>query len=425
MADIITFSDGKLAVPSHPTIPYIEGDGIGKEITAAARRIFDAAVVKAYGDARKVSWMEVLAGQKAFDAKGTWLPDETIESFGKYRVGLKGPLTTPVGEGIRSLNVVLRRRLDLFVCVRPVRWFTGVGSPMKHPEWVDMVVFRENTEDIYSGIEWAQGSPEAQKFTQFLVKEMGVKEVRFPATSAYGVKPVSVEGSERLVRAAIQFAVDHHLPSVTLVHKGNIMKFTEGGFKKWGYALAEREFADAVFTATQYDALKEKSGKEAADAAMRAATDSGKVIIKDCICDAFLQNTVLRPLDYSVIATMNLNGDYISDQLAALVGGIGISPGGNINYTTGHAIFEATHGTAPDIAGQGTANPSSLILSGAMMFDYMGWSEVFAHIINAMEMVFQSNMATGDLTRQMQGAKTLSTEEFADAIIKKINGDGA
>jgi isocitrate dehydrogenase len=422
MADIITFSKGKLAVPMHPTIPFIEGDGIGKEISAAAQRVFDAAVAKAYGGARKVSWLEVLAGQKAFDAKGTWLPDETIEAFEKYSIGLKGPLTTPVGEGIRSLNVVLRRRLDLFVCQRPVRWFTGVGSPIKHPEWVDMVVFRENTEDIYSGIEWAQGSPEAQKFSDFLQKEMGVTQVRFPDTSSYGVKPVSVEGSERLVRAAIQFAIDHHLPSVTLVHKGNIMKFTEGGFKKWGYQLAEREFAASVFTMAQYEALKEKSGKEAAESAMRAATENGKVIVKDCICDAFLQNTILRPLDYSVIATMNLNGDYISDQLAALVGGIGIAPGANINYATGHAIFEATHGTAPDIAGQGKANPSSLILSGAMMFDYMGWSEVSVRITNALEMVFQSNMATGDLSRQMTGAKTLSTDEFADAIIAKING---
>ncbi|KPI89854.1 putative isocitrate dehydrogenase [Leptomonas seymouri] len=424
MADIITFSGDKLVVPTHPTIPYIEGDGIGKEITAAAQRVFDAAVAKAYGGTRKVTWMEVLAGQKAFDTKGTWLPDETIEAFDKYSIGLKGPLTTPVGEGIRSLNVVLRRRLDLFACVRPVRWFTGVGTPIKHPEWVDMVVFRENTEDIYSGIEWAQGSPEALKFSKLMEKEMGVTQVRFPATSAYGVKPVSVEGSERLVRAAIQFAIDHSLPSVTLVHKGNIMKFTEGGFKKWGYALAEREFAGSVFTMMQYDALKEKSGKEAADAAMRAATENGKVIVKDCICDAFLQNTILRPLDYSVVATMNLNGDYISDQLAALVGGIGIAPGANINYSTGHAIFEATHGTAPDIAGEGKANPSSLILSGAMMFDYMGWSEVSGRVINAMEMVFQSNRATGDLARQMVSAKTLSTDDFADAIVKVINGDG-
>lgn len=424
MADIIAFSKGKLVVPTHPTIPFIEGDGIGKEITAAAQRVFDAAVAKAYGDARKVSWMEVLAGQKAFDAKGTWLPDETVEAFEKYSIGLKGPLTTPVGEGIRSLNVVLRRRLDLFVCQRPVRWFTGVGTPIKHPEWVDMVVFRENTEDIYTGIEWAQGAPEAAKFTDFLQKEMGVTQIRFPGSSAYGVKPVSVEGSERLVRAAIQFAIDHHLPSVTLVHKGNIMKYTEGGFKKWGYALAEREFADTTFTMAQYEALKEKSGTEAANAALRAATENGKVIIKDCICDAFLQNTILRPLDYSVVATMNLNGDYISDQLAALVGGIGIAPGANINYATGHAIFEATHGTAPDIAGQGKANPSSLILSGAMMFDYMGWSDVSVRIVNALEMVFQSNMATGDLARQMTLAKTLSTDEFADAIIRKINGDG-
>lgn len=425
MAEAIGFAKGALVVSNHPVIPYIEGDGIGKEITEAAHRVFDAAVAKAYGNARHVSWMEVLAGEKAFETKGTWLPEETIAAFQTYRVGLKGPLATPVGEGIRSLNVVLRRQLDLFVCQRPVRWFTGVGSPIRHPEWVDMVVFRENTEDIYSGIEWAQGTPEAAKFGEFLEKEMGVTAVRFPQTSAYGVKPVSVEGSERLVRAAVNYAIDHHLPSVTLVHKGNIMKFTEGGFKKWGYALAEREFAESVFTMPQYDAIAAKNGKEAAETALREATESGKVVIKDCICDAFLQNTLLRPLDYSVIATMNLNGDYVSDQLAALVGGIGIAPGANINYATGHAIFEATHGTAPDIAGQGKANPSSLILSGAMMFDYMGWSEVSARIINALEMTFQANLATGDLARQMTGAKPLSTTEFAEAVIKKINGDGA
>ncbi|KAK7201337.1 isocitrate dehydrogenase [Novymonas esmeraldas] len=423
MSESISFDKGALVVPNCPVIPYIEGDGIGKEITAVAHRVFDAAVAKAYGGSRQVSWKEVLAGEKAFETKGTWLPEETIEAFETYRVGIKGPLATPVGEGIRSLNVVLRRRLDLYVCQRPVRWFTGVGSPIHHPEWVDMVVFRENTEDIYSGIEWAQGSAEAAKFGEFLRTEMGVTAVRFPETSAYGVKPVSVDGSERLVRAAVHYAVEHHLPSVTLVHKGNIMKYTEGGFKKWGYAVAEREFPDAVFTMAQYDAIQAKSGKEAAAAALREATESGKVIVKDCICDAFLQNTILRPLDYSVIATMNLNGDYVSDQLAALVGGIGIAPGANINYATGHAIFEATHGTAPDIAGQGKANPSSLILSGAMMFDYMGWSEVSVRIINALEMVFQANMATGDLARQMTGARSLSTADFGDAIIKRINGD--
>ncbi|GET92011.1 isocitrate dehydrogenase, putative [Leishmania tarentolae] len=423
MAESISFAKGALLVPNFPIIPYIEGDGVGKEITELAHRVFDAAVAKEYGTTRRISWLEVLAGEKAFEQKGSWLPEETIEMFDKHRVGMKGPLTTPVGEGIRSLNVVLRHRLDLFVCQRPVRWFTGVGSPIRHPEWVDMVVFRENTEDIYCGIEWEQGTPESAKFGDFLAKEMGVTTVRFPETSAYGVKPVSLEGSERLVRAAVQYAVDHHLPSVTLVHKGNIMKFTEGGFKKWGYALAEREFSEAVFTMTQYDAIKKKNGKEAAETALREAMDSGKVVIKDCICDAFLQNTILRPLDYSVIATMNLNGDYVSDQLAALVGGIGIAPGANINYLTGHAIFEATHGTAPDIAGQGKANPSSLILSGAMMFDYLGWSEVSARIINALEMVFQANMATSDLARQMPGAKTLSTAEFGEAIIKKINGD--
>ncbi|KAG5469888.1 hypothetical protein CUR178_02030 [Leishmania enriettii] len=425
MAEVISFERGALVVPSYPIIPFIEGDGIGQEITEVAHRVFDAAVTKEYGASRQISWLEVLAGEKAFDQKGTWLPEETIEAFKKYRIGMKGPLTTPVGDGIRSLNVVLRRQLDLFVCQRPVRWFTGVGSPIRHPEWVDMVVFRENTEDIYSGIEWAQGTPEAAKFAAFLQKEMGVTAVRFPETSAYGVKSVSVEGSERLVRAAVQYTIEHHLPSVTLVHKGNIMKYTEGGFKKWGYDVAEREFPEAVFTMKQYDTIKAKSGKDAAETALREATESGKVVIKDCICDAFLQNTILRPLDYSVIATLNLNGDYVSDQLAALVGGIGIAPGANINYATGHAIFEATHGTAPDIAGQGKANPSSLILSGAMMFDYLGWSEVSARIINSLEMVFQANMATGDLARQMTGAKSLSTTEFGEEIIKKINGDGA
>ncbi|KAG5495230.1 hypothetical protein JKF63_02285 [Porcisia hertigi] len=424
MGEAITFVKGTLVVPNHPIIPYIEGDGIGRDITAVAHRVFDAAVAKEYGATRKISWVEVLAGEKAFEKEKSWLPEETLEAFKNYLVGIKGPLATPVGDGIRSLNVVLRRQLDLFVCQRPVRWFTGVGSPIHHPEWVDMVVFRENTEDIYSGIEFAQGTSEAARFGEFLEKEMGSKAVRFPRTTAYGVKPISVEGSERLVRAAVKYAIDHHLPSVTLVHKGNIMKFTEGGFKKWGYALAEREFPDSVFTMVQYEAIKTKSGKEAADKALRESTESGKVVIKDCICDAFMQNTILHPSDYSVIATMNLNGDYVSDQLAALVGGIGIAPGANINYETGHAIFEATHGTAPDIAGQGKANPSSLILSGAMMFDYIGWSEVSARIINALEMVFQSNQATGDLARQMKGAKSLSTAEFGEEIIKKINGDG-
>lgn len=420
MATAITLEDGKLCVPAHPIIPFIEGDGIGKEITAASQRVFDAAVAKVFGDRCKVCWREVLAGEKAFEKEQNWLPNETIEAFRTYRVGIKGPLTTPVSGGIRSLNVALRKHLDLFVCQRPVRWFKGVGSPIYHPEWVDMVVFRENTEDLYAGIEWEQGTPEAAKFTAFLQEQMGVEGLRFPQSTAYGVKPISVEGSTRLVRAALQYAIEHHLPSVTLVHKGNIMKFTEGGFKKWGYALAEKEFPDATFTMQQYEKIRSEAGKTAADAALRAASESGKVLVKDCITDAFLQNTILKPLDYSVVATLNLNGDYISDQLAALVGGIGIAPGANINYTSGHAIFEATHGTAPDIAGQGKANPSSLILSGVMMFDYIGWSEVSARITNAMEMVFQSNKATGDLASQMVGATSLTTSEFADEIIKNL-----
>lgn len=372
------------------TIPFIKGDGVGPEVTSAMQQVLDAAVAKAYSD-KKIDWLEVPAGGSAFEKYGSYMPDETVEAFKKYGIGIKGPLMTPVGGGIRSLNVYLRQTLDLFVCLRPVRWFKGVESPVKHPENVDMVIFRENTEDIYAGIEWESGSPEAQKFCKFLQDEMGVTKVRFPETSAFGVKPVSKEGSERLIRAAIRYALDHNRPSVTLVHKGNIMKFTEGGFKKWGYELAEREFGDALA--------------------------SGRLVIKDCICDAFLQNALLKPEDYSVVATLNLNGDYISDQLAAQVGGIGIAPGANINYDTGRAIFEATHGIAPDIAGKDIVNPCSNILSGVMMLEHLGWNEAANLIYAALERSFSEGFATADLARFMPNGKSLSTTEFTKHLI--------
>jgi len=395
MAKINILEGGKLQVPSNPTVPFIKGDGVGPEVTAAMQKIVDAAVAKAYGDSRKIDWMEVPAGGKAFEEFGTYLPEKTMQAFKDYHIGIKGPLMTPVGGGIRSLNVALRQGLDLYVCLRPVRWFNGVVSPVKHPENVDMVIFRENTEDIYAGIEWENGTPEAEKFFAFLRDEMGVTKVRFPETSSFGVKPVSKEGSERLIRSAIQYALDHNRPSVTLVHKGNIMKFTEGGFKKWGYALAEAEFGDAL--------------------------KSGKLVIKDCICDAFLQNALLKPEDYSVIATLNLNGDYVSDMLAAQVGGIGIAPGANINYASGNAIFEATHGTAPDIAGKDIVNPCSNLLSGVMLLEHIGWQEPAELINKALEESFQSGYATADLARLMPNGKTLGTKAFTDHIITIIN----
>jgi isocitrate dehydrogenase len=416
----VSIENGQLIVPNHPTIPFIEGDGVGKEIWCAAQAIFDKAVEKAYQGKRRVQWKEVFAGEKSFNLNGSWLPEETMNAFKDYLVGIKGPLMTPVGGGIRSLNVALRQELDLYVCLRPVRWFKGVESPIKHPEKVSMTIFRENTEDIYAGIEWQQGTPEAEKFYHFLSEQMNVTKVRFPNTSAFGVKPVSIEGSERLIRAAINYALQHKLPSVTLVHKGNIMKFTEGGFKQWGYELAEREFPDAVFTMNQYAKIQKAEGKAAAEQALQAAKSAAKLIIKDVICDAFLQNTLLKPEDYSVVATLNLNGDYVSDQLAAMVGGIGIAPGANINYLTGHAIFEATHGTAPDIAGQNQANPSSLLLSGVMMFEYLGWHEVGQLITQAMENLFQSGKATIDLARFMQNGQPLSTTEFTQAVIDNL-----
>lgn len=390
----ITKANGKLMVPETPTIPFVEGDGVGAEVTPVMRDVVDAAVDKAYGGKRKIEWKEVLAGGKAHELTGEWLPQATMEAFREYLVGIKGPLMTPVGGGIRSLNVALRQGLDLYVCQRPVRYFKGVVSPVKHPEKVDMCIFRENTEDIYAGIEWEAGTPEARKFYDFIHDEMGVGKVRFPETSGFGVKPVSREGSERLIRAAIDFALAHGRKNVTFVHKGNIMKFTEGGFKKWGYALAEREYKDAI--------------------------DDGRLVVNDCICDAFLQNALLKPQDYSVIATMNLNGDYVSDMLAAQVGGIGIAPGGNINYQTGHAIFEATHGIAPDIAGKDIVNPSSIILSAVMMLDYMGWHEAGRLIEDALERLFQKGVATADLARFMPDGKSVGTKEFGEKIIEQL-----
>ena len=412
--------EGKLVVPSCVTIPFIEGDGVGAELTPACQKIVNEAVKLAYKGERSIEWMEVLAGEKAYKQTGEWLPEATMEAFREYLIGIKGPLTTPVGGGIRSLNVALRQTLDLYVCLRPVRWFKGVVSPLKDPQKVDMHIFRENTEDIYAGIEWEQGTPEAQKFYAFLRDEMGVKKVRFPETSSFGVKPVSVEGTQRLVRAAIEYALQHHLPSVTLVHKGNIMKYTEGGFKRWGYEVAEKEFAEQTFTMNYYQQLKKELGEESAKAALAEASNKGKLIVKDCIADAFLQNTLLNPEDYSVIATLNLNGDYGSDQLSAMVGGIGISPGANINYHTGHAIFEATHGTAPDIAGKNMANPCSLLLSSVMMLEYMGWNEAAALIVAALEESFAAGEATVDLARFMPDGTPLGTEEFAQRIVERL-----
>ena len=411
-----------LIVPDNPIIPFIEGDGIGKEITSSVQLIIDKAVEKAFNGSRKIEWKEVLAGEKAYNKQGSWLPTETMDAFRKYMVGIKGPLTTPVGEGIRSLNVALRQELDLYVCLRPVRWFKGVSTPLLHPEKVHVTIFRENTEDIYAGIEWNAGTPELEKVLKFLKEEMGVAKIRFPETTSIGIKPVSVEGTERLVRSAILYAIEHKLPSVTLVHKGNIMKFTEGGFKKWGYALAEREFAEETFTENKFNKIKAEKGLEDAVTAYNEAMTNGKVFIKDVIADAFLQNTLLKPEEYSVIATLNLNGDYISDQMAAMVGGIGIAPGANINYVTGHAIFEATHGTAPDIAGKNKANPCSMLLSGVMMLEYMGWSEAGQLITQSLEKLFEQSIATGDLARFMKDGKVRTTTEFSEDVIKLIVG---
>ena len=414
-------TNGILIVPDKVTIPFIEGDGVGAEITPVCQKVVNAAIAKVYGNKRSIEWKEVLAGGKAYENTGEWLPEATLQAFRDYLVGIKGPLTTPIGGGIRSLNVALRQTLDLFVCLRPVQWYDGIVSPLKEPEKVDMVIFRENTEDIYAGIEWKQGTPEAEKFLKFLTEEMHVTKIRFPKTSSFGVKPVSIEGTERLVRAAIQYAVEHNRTSVTLVHKGNIMKFTEGGFKLWGYALAEREFGDKVFTMLQYEKIKKEKGGDEADKALNEAKSEKRIIIKDCICDAFLQNTLLMPEEYSVIATMNLNGDYVSDQLAAMVGGIGIAPGANINYDKGYAIFEATHGTAPNIAGKNIVNPSSMLLSAVMMLEYIGWNEAGDIIKQALSTSFRDGKATNDLARFMPNGTALSTTAFGDEIIKLVN----
>jgi isocitrate dehydrogenase len=401
-------SDGKLKVPDCPIIPFIEGDGIGRDITRAAMIVWKAAVHQAYGGKRKVEWMEVYAGEKANTVygKAIWLPPETLTACREFLVSIKGPLTTPVGGGIRSINVALRQELDLYVCLRPVRWFKGVPSPVKQPELTDMVIFRENTEDIYAGIEWAAGTPEVKKVIGFLQGEMGVKKIRFPETSSIGIKPVSSEGTERLVKAAIQYAIDERRPSVTLVHKGNIMKFTEGGFRDWGYEVARKHFGAVPIDGGPWHKIRLPNKHE--------------LVVKDCIADAFLQQILLRPAEYSVIATLNLNGDYISDALAACVGGIGIAPGANINYSTGAACFEATHGTAPKYADQNKVNPGSLILSGEMMFRYMGWTEAADRIVAGMERAISNKTVTYDFERLMEGATLLKCSEFGEAIVANM-----
>lgn len=419
-AEKISMNNGLLQVPAHPIIPFIEGDGIGPDIWRASVRVFDAAVEKAYGGDRKIEWKEVLAGEKAFQQTGEWLPKATLDALKEYLVSIKGPLSTPVGGGIRSLNVAMRQELDLYACVRPVRWFNKVPSPVKHPEKVDMVIFRENTEDIYAGIEYMTGTPEAKKLLDFLQNEMGVKKIRFPETSSLGIKPVSIEGTERLVRAAISYALEHKRPSLTLVHKGNIMKFTEGGFKNWGYALAEREFGDQVYTWEHWEKTKKELGEEEANKELKVALAKGKLLIKDVIADNFLQQILLAPQDYSVVATLNLNGDYISDALAAAVGGIGIAPGANINYLTGYAVFEATHGTAPRFANTNTMNPSSVILSGVMMLEYMGWKEAAEIIVHGLSTAIMRKRVTIDFYNLMDDATLVKTSEFADEVIKQM-----
>lgn len=416
----IVVENGVLNVPNNPVIPFIEGDGIGPDIWAAASRVIDAAVEKAYNGEKKIEWLEVLAGEKAFNQTGEWLPQATLDNINEYLIAIKGPLTTPIGGGIRSLNVALRQELDLYVCLRPVRHFDGVPSPVKRPEDVDMVIFRENTEDIYAGIEYKAGSDEQKKLLNFLQNELGVKNIRFPETSGLGIKPVSKEGTERLVRAAIEYAIKHNKPTVTLVHKGNIMKFTEGGFKQWGYDVAEAEFGDKVFTWNQYDAIKAEQGEAAANEAQAAALAEGKILVKDSIADIFLQQILTRPNEFDVVATMNLNGDYISDALAAQVGGIGIAPGANINYLTGHAIFEATHGTAPKYAGQDKVNPSSVLLSGVLMLEHLGWQEAADLITASVEKTISSKYVTYDFARLMDGATEVKCSEFATRLIENF-----
>jgi isocitrate dehydrogenase len=418
----ITIANGKLSVPNNPIVPFIEGDGTGRDIWRASVRVFDAAVEKVYKGQRKIHWLEVYAGEKSFKQFGSWLPDSTVTACRDYLVSIKGPLTTPIGGGIRSLNVALRQMLDLYVCLRPVRWFKGVPSPVKHPEKVEMVIFRENCEDIYAGIEFEQGSEANKKFLD-LFKANFPKEyakIRFPETSGIGIKAVSKDGTERLIRSAIEYAIANKRKSVTIVHKGNIMKYTEGAFRNWGYALAEREFGDQVYTWEQWEKTKAASGEAAANAEQKAALGTGRILIKDAIADITLQQVLTRPEEFDVIATLNLNGDYLSDALAAQVGGIGIAPGGNINYLTGHAVFEATHGTAPKYADLDKVNPGSVILSGEMMLRYMGWTEAADALIRAMDTAIGNKMVTYDFARLMEGAKEVKCSEFADELIRAI-----
>jgi isocitrate dehydrogenase len=420
----ISITGGKLSVPDHPILPFVEGDGTGPDIWHASKLVFDAAVRYAYGDKRKVEWMEVFAGEKAYNLTGSWLPDETIEAFNEFLVGIKGPLTTPVGGGIRSLNVALRKALDLYVCQRPVRYFAGVPSPVKHPEYLNVVIFRENTEDIYTGIEFEYGTEANRQFLHLLKENFPAEyeKLRFPDTAGIGIKPVSKEGTFRLVRAAIQWALDNKRLSVTLVHKGNIMKYTEGAFRIWGYELAQSEFKDRVYTWQQWEQTKKEKGEEAAMREQDEQCKSGKLLIKDFIADNVFQQTLLRARDFDVLATMNLNGDYLSDALAAQVGGIGIAPGGNINYTTGHAVFEATHGTAPKYAGKDMVNPGSVILSGEMMFRYLGWNEAADLIVKGMEGAIATKTVTYDFHRLLEGATLLKCSEFGEAIVRHMQG---
>ncbi|MBC1743459.1 NADP-dependent isocitrate dehydrogenase [Listeria welshimeri] len=420
MSQKIQVENGVLNTPNNPVIPFIEGDGTGPDIWAAAKRVLDAAVKKAYNGEKEIAWKEVLAGEKAFKQTGEWLPQATLDTIDEYLIAIKGPLTTPIGGGIRSLNVALRQELDLYVCLRPVRYFKGVPSPVKRPEDTDMVIFRENTEDIYAGIEFKEGSEESKKLIAFLKSEFGVDKIRFPETSGIGIKPISKEGTERLVRSAIEYAIKEGRKSLTLVHKGNIMKFTEGAFKNWGYDLCEREYGDKVFTWNEYDRIKEAEGAEVADAKQKEALAEGKILVKDSIADIFLQQILTRPAEFDVVATMNLNGDYISDALAAQVGGIGIAPGANINYLTGHAIFEATHGTAPKYAGLDKVNPSSVILSGTLLLEHIGWGEAAALINHSMEKTIAAKTVTYDFARLMDGATEVKCSEFADEIIKNF-----
>ncbi|MFT4563295.1 MAG: isocitrate dehydrogenase [Gammaproteobacteria bacterium] len=418
----ITIENGQLIVPDDPIIPFIEGDGIGPDVWNAASRVLDAAVTKAYGGQRKINWMEVYAGEKANELTGSWLPDATLDACREYLVAIKGPLTTPIGGGIRSLNVALRQILDLYVCLRPVRWFEGVPSPVKRPEAVDMVIFRENTEDIYAGIEFEQGTEENARLLKLLADNFPdmYKKIRFPESSGIGIKPISREGTGRLIRSAIQYAIDNGRKSLTIVHKGNIMKFTEGAFRNWAYELAESEFPDQTYTWDQWERTRADKGEAAANAEQKAALDGGKILIKDSIADITLQQVLTRPSEFDVIATMNLNGDYLSDALAAQVGGIGIAPGGNVNYVTGHAIFEATHGTAPKYAGLDKVNPGSVLLSGEMMLRYLGWTEAADLVIAAIDKTIADKVVTYDFARMMEGAKEVKCSEFADAMIERM-----